>query len=106
MASNYNHVTLIGTLKEDPILSYTAKRATCKFILGVPRYAGRDNPEEIDYFNIVSTGKMAEVCGEHLKSGKKVFMDGFIQVRSYLGKDQKKKWITEVIAENLKFLSR
>lgn len=103
--SNYNHVTLIGNLKENPVLTYTAKKATCKFIVGVERYTGKDKPADIDYFNIVSHGKMAEVCGEHLKADKKVLIDGKIQVRSYIGEDKKRHWITEVIAENLKFLS-
>lgn len=57
----------------------------------------------VDFFNVVSWGKLAELCGSFLSKGKKVIVDGRIQVRAYL-KDGERQWVTEIVAENLKFL--
>ena len=69
------------------------------------RYAGKDKEPEVDFFNIITWGKLAEVAKEFLQKGRKVLIDGRIQVRSYEGNSGERKWITEVVAENMKFLS-
>jgi single-strand DNA-binding protein len=97
---SYNHCTLVGTLAKDPVTKKVGRRTKTDFTIGVERYTGKDTPVEVDYFNIVTWGKLAEISGEYLKVGRKVLVDGTIQVtRTEDG------WLTEVIAENLKFLT-
>ena len=104
MTSSYNYVTLIGHLSTDTTLKKVGKKSKTTFKLAVERFNGLDKPKEIDQFNIVTWGKLAEICNEFLENGKKVLIDGRIQV-TQTGKGDKKRWVTEVIAENLKFLS-
>jgi single-strand DNA-binding protein len=102
--SAYNHVTLVGNLTKDPEQTYVNKKCKSSFTVAVERYYGKDKESEVDYFNIITWGKLAEVASEYLVKGKKVLIDGRIQVRSY-ETEGVRKWITEIIAENLKFLS-
>ena len=104
--STYNHVTLVGILEKDPIKKMVGKKAKTTFTLGVEVYKGKNTPQEINYFDIVLWGKLAEIAGEYLRAGKKVLVDGKLSVRHY-DKDntpESRRWITEVVAENIKFL--
>jgi single-strand DNA-binding protein len=100
----YNHVTLVGNLVKDPDAKMVGKQAKTTFSIAVERYQGPDKEAAVDFFNVVSWGKLAEISGDYLKKGRKVLVDGRIQIRSYK-KDEQQRWITEVVAENLKFLS-
>ena len=100
----YNHITFVGNLVKDPEVKKVGKKNKTDFTIAVDRYAGKDKEKEVDYFNIVSWGKLAEVCGDYLKKGKKVLVDGRVQIRTYKKEDER-KWITEVVADNLKFLT-
>lgn len=102
--SNYNHVTLVGVVDEEITTKQIGKQFKTSMALAVERFAGKDQEPVIDKFNIISWGKLAEVCADYLKKGKKVLVDGRIQIRSFK-EDGEQKWITEVVAENLKFLS-
>jgi len=95
----YNHVTLVGNLVTDPVKSEVGKREKSSFQIGVDRYMGKDNPQEVDFFQIVAWGKLAEICNSHLLKEKKVLIDGRVQITN-----EESKWITEIIAENVKFL--
>jgi len=100
----YNHVTLVGNLSKDPETKNIGKKAKTDFTIAVERYVGKDKEAEVDFFNIVTWGKLAEVCNEFLHKGKKVLIDGRIQIRT-MNTEGERKWITEVVAENIKFLS-
>lgn len=102
--SSYNRITLVGNLVRDPEVKKLKNQTKADFTLAVERYMGKDNKPVTDFFNVVSWGKLAEVCGSYLSKGKKVLVDGHIQIRTYM-KDKERQWITEVVAENLKFLS-
>jgi len=91
--AGYNHVTLVGNLVKDPEVNETEETIT------VERYAGKEKEPEVDFFNIVSRGKLAEICLTHLKKGKKVLVDGRVQVRSYEVEKQR-CWITEIDYRN------
>lgn len=103
--SAYNHVTLVGEVIKDPEFTKVGRKSRADFTIGVERHIGKDSEPEVDYFNIVTNGKLAEISNEYLKAGKKVLVDGRVQVRSYEENNQR-KWITEVIAENLKFITK
>jgi len=102
--SAYNHVTLVGNLVKDPEMTKIGKKNKSTFTIAVDRYLGKDKDASVDYFNIVTWGKLAEVAGEFLAKGKKILVDGRIQIRTYKN-DNERKWITEVVADNMKFLS-
>ena len=106
MSSAYNQVTLVGTLKDDPETKKVGRQTKTAFTIGCARYAGPNKPYEVAYFHIVLWGKLAEIAGEFLNKEKKILVYGRLQVRSYEDKEDKsRRWITEVIGENLKFLS-
>lgn len=97
-------ITLVGNLEKDPEIKKVGDQSKAVFTLAVERYLGKDKEPAVDFFNVVSWGKLAEVCGSFLNKGKKVIVDGRIQVRTYM-KDKERHWITEIVAENLRFLS-
>jgi len=100
--SGYNHVTLVGNLVKNPETEKVGKKTKTTFTIGVERYAGKDTDPELDFFNVVTWGKLADITAEYLDKGSKVLVDGRVLVR----REDTGKWLTEIIAENLKFLKR
>jgi single-strand DNA-binding protein len=101
-----NKVTLIGNLGKDPELSYTASGvAVAKFSIATnERWKDQDgNPQErTEWHNIVAWRKLAEICGQYLKKGSKVYLEGKLQTRSWDDKNTGvKRYTTEIIADDL-----
>jgi single-strand DNA-binding protein len=97
-----NKVVLIGRLTKDPELRYTATgTAVCTFTLAVDR----QKKDEADFIPIVTWKKIAESCGKYLVKGRLVAVCGRIQVRNYENKEGKRRYVTEVIGDEVKFLS-
>jgi single-strand DNA-binding protein len=102
-----NHVTLIGRLTKDPDLRYTPSgTAVAKFTLAVDRPRRSDSEKETDFIPVVAWGKTAENCANYIGKGSLVAVEGRIQVRTYEAKDGGRRWVTEVIAEQVRFLDR
>ncbi len=102
-----NKVILIGNLTRDPELTETASGiAVCRFSIAVSRdYAGADGNRETDFFNITVWSKQAENCGKYLKKGNKVAVVARLQNRSYEDKDGVKRYVTDIIASEVEFLT-
>lgn len=102
-----NRIVLIGRLTKDPELRYTQSgKAVCAFTLAVDRpYLANNGNREADFINIVVWNKTAENCAQYLAKGKLAAVDGRLQIRSYDGQDGQRRYITEVIADNVRFLS-
>lgn len=106
MASkSLNKVMLIGNLGKDPELRYTAN-GTAVASFSVATTDSWKNTEGVvqertEWHNIIAWNKLAEVCGEWLKKGHKVYIEGNIRTRNYDDKDGKKKYVTEIYADNL-----
>lgn len=102
-----NKAILIGNLTKDPELRTTPKGVSvCTFSIAVSRR--RANPQgqrETDYFNIVAWRGLGENCAKYLAKGRKASVVGEIQTRSYDAKDGTKRYITEIIADDVEFLS-
>lgn len=95
-----NKVLLIGRLTNDPELRKTnTEKAVATFSVAINR--GND---EVDFINVVAWEKQAENVKQYLVKGSQVAIDGRIQTRSYDDKDGNKKYITEVVANNVEFL--
>ncbi len=102
-----NHVTLIGRLTKDPEVRYTQQGTPVgTFTLAVDRRVAKDKPKEADFIPCVVWGKTAEVVGNWCKKGKQVAVEGRIQVRSYDAKDGTKRYVTEVIVNDLELLGK
>ncbi len=101
-----NKVFLIGRLTRDPELRYTGSNVpVASFSLAVNRnYTNQAGEREADFINIVVWRKQAENVKNYLSQGSQVAIDGRIQTRSYDGEDGKKRYVTEVIADNVEFL--
>lgn len=102
-----NHITLSGNLTRDPEIQTTSSgKSLCRFSLAVKRRMANANGEyESDFFNIVTWNKTAENCNKYLNKGSKALVEGTVQTRSYDAKDGTKKYVTEVIAETVEFIS-
>lgn len=101
-----NKVFLIGRLTRDPELRYTGSNtAVATFSLAVNRnFTSANGEREADFINIVVWRKQAENVKNYLTQGSQVAIDGRIQTRSYDGQDGQKRYVTEVIADNVEFL--
>ena len=102
-----NKVILVGNLTRDPELSETPSGiAVCRFSIAVSRdYANAEGNRETDFFNITVWRGRAENCGKYLKKGNKVAIVGSLQNRSYDDKDGNKRYVTDVIANEVEFLT-
>lgn len=101
-----NKVFLIGRLTRDPELRYTSNNtATATFSIAVNRnYTNQNGEREADFINIVVWRKQAENAKNYLTKGSQIAVDGRIQTRSYDGQDGQKRYVTEVVADNIQFL--
>lgn len=101
-----NKVFLIGRLTRDPELRYTSSNvAVARFSIAVNRtFANQAGEREADFINIVVWRKQAENVKNYLRQGSQVAIDGRIQTGSYDGEDGKKRYTTEVVADNVQFL--
>ena len=98
-----NKVILIGNLTRDPELSETPSGVkVCKFSIAVSRPFSED---VTDFFNIVTWRGQAENCGKYLAKGRKVAIVGTLQNRSYEDRDGNKRNVTEIVANEVEFLS-
>ena len=104
-----NKVMLIGNLGKDPELSYTASGvAVAKFSIATnERWKDQEGnlQERTEWHNIIAWRKLAEICGQYLKKGSKVYLEGKLQTRSWDDKNSgMKRYATEVIADDLVML--
>ncbi len=102
-----NKVILVGNLTKDPELATTNSGVSvCRFVLAVGRrYQNAEGERETDFINIVVWRGQAENCHKYLKKGSKCGVVGTLQTRSYDAQDGSKRYITEVIADEVEFLS-
>ena len=102
-----NKCVLVGNLTRDPELSTTANGISlCRFSIAVNRsYANSNGEREADFINIVAWRGLAENCGKYLAKGNKVAVSGSIQTRNYEDKDGNKRYATEVVADDVEFLT-
>jgi single-strand DNA-binding protein len=107
--SGVNKVILVGRLGADPEVKQTnGGGSVCNFSVATSeRFKGKDGEqqEKTEWHKIVVFGRLADICGEHLRKGKQVFVEGRLQSRSW--DDEKtgaKKYVTEIVAQSVQFL--
>ena len=107
-ATVVNKVLLIGNLGKDPEVRFTPNgRALAKFPVATSeRWTDQEGnkQERTEWHNVVVWGKQAETCGQYLAKGRQVFVEGSIRSRQYDDKDGNKRYITEIVARDVRFL--
>ncbi|HOB19393.1 MAG TPA: single-stranded DNA-binding protein [Candidatus Atribacteria bacterium] len=103
-----NRVVLIGRLTKDPEHRSTPNGVSVTtFTLAVDRsYASRQGEREADFIPIVTWRTLADTCARYLKKGRLTAVSGRIQTRSYEGNDGQRRYVTEVVADEVRFLDR
>lgn len=102
-----NKVILIGRLTRDPELKFTTGTgiAVTTFSLAVERnYVGQSGQREADFINIVCWRKLAEIVANNISKGRLVAVSGSIQTRKYQAQDGSNRYVTEVVADDVRFL--
>lgn len=105
-ARSLNRVQLIGNLTRDPELRYTPQgTAVCTLGLATNRTwvpsDGGERQEETEYHRIVAWAKLAEICGQLLYKGRKVYVEGRLQTRKWTTQEGTEREITEVVIDNM-----
>jgi single-strand DNA-binding protein len=105
MARSLNKVTLIGNLTRDPELRYTPQgSAVCTFGIATNRQWTTDageKKEDAEFHRVVSWNKLAEICAQLLKKGRKVYVEGRLQTRNWTGQDGSQRTTTEVVISDM-----
>lgn len=109
-----NNCVLIGRLCADPELKYLPNGGTpvCNFTLAVDKMLSKDKKEEFeskgyptaDFINIVVWNKQAENCANYLAKGRLAAVQGSIQTRDWEDQEGRRRYATEVVANNVQFL--
>jgi len=110
MARSLNKVQLIGNMTRDPEMKYTpAGTAVCTFGIATNRSwttETGEKKEDADFHNIVAWNKLAEICAQLLKKGRKIYVEGRLSTRSWDGPDGVKKYRTEVVISDMIILDK
>ncbi|MBQ3760509.1 MAG: single-stranded DNA-binding protein [Clostridia bacterium] len=102
-----NKVILIGNLTRDPEMRTTQSGVNmCTLGLAVQRrFANPQGVREADFFNVIAWRQLADLCGRYLQKGRKICVVGSIQNRTYDAQDGSKRYVTEIMADEIEFLS-
>ncbi len=110
MARSLNKAMLIGNLTRDPEMRYTPQgAAVCTFGVATNRSwttESGEKKEDAEFHNIVAWNKLAEICSQLLKKGRKVYVEGRLSTRSWQGQDGTQKQRTEVVITDMVILDK
>lgn len=102
---NLNKAMIIGNLVRDPEVKTTPSGQSVASFSIATNFVWTDQSgqkqERPEYHNIVAWRRLAEICGQYLKKGSKVYLEGRLQTRDWVGQDGVKKYRTEIVAENM-----
>lgn len=102
--NNMNKVILMGRLARDPdVRSTQGGKTVARMTLAVDRRKGADGQQEADFLALIAWEKIAEIAANYLHKGSKILVEGRLQSRSYEAQDGSKRYVTEVIVQNLEF---
>jgi len=105
--ASLNRATIIGNLGSDPeVRSTQAGKAVGNFTVATTEGwgEGEERREYTEWHRVVVWGKLALTCGQYLKKGRQVFVEGRLQTRSYEDSEGVKRYTTEIVAREVKFL--
>lgn len=102
-----NKCIFIGNLTRDPEIATTVNGVNrCTFAIAVNRrYTNSSGEREADFINVIAWRGLGDNCGKYLKKGSKIAIVGEMQTRSYDDKDGNRRYATEIVADDVEFLS-
>src|SRR6056297_1493434 len=107
---NLNKAMVIGNLTRDPEVRSTSSGATVTNFAVATNLVWTDQQgqrqEKAEFHNVVAWRKLGEICGQYLKKGSKVYIEGRLQTNEWTGNDGVKRYKTEIVAENMIMLDR
>ena len=107
---NLNKALIIGNLTRDPEVKSTSSGVPVATFAVATKMIWKDQSgrrqEKVEYHNIVAWRRLADICGQYLRKGSKIYVEGRIQTRDWTGQDGIKRYRTEIIADNLIMLDR
>jgi single-strand DNA-binding protein len=105
MSRGLNKLMIIGHLGRDPEMRYTPSgRPVTTFSVATSRSwhsADGERHEETEWFNVVAWGSLAEICNQHLRKGKQVYVEGRLQTRRWEDSEGNKHYTTELVAKEM-----
>lgn len=107
---NLNKVMIIGNLTRDPEVRNTpsgqsvASFAVATNLIWTDQSGQRQ--EKVEFHNVVAWRRLADICGQYLRKGSKVYVEGRLQTRDWAGQDGVKRYRTEIVLENMIMLDR
>ena len=107
---NLNKVMIIGNLTRDPEVRNTpsgqsvASFAVATNLIWTDQSGQRQ--EKVEFHNVVAWRRLADICGQYLKKGAKVYIEGRLQTTDWTGQDGVKRYRTEIVTENMIMLDR
>lgn len=105
--ASVNKVILVGNLGADPELRYTPSgKAVATFNVATQQWASKDSEKggKTEWHRVVAWERLGEVCGEYLKKGSQVYIEGRLQTRAWEDRDGNKRYTTEIIAQIMQML--
>lgn len=110
MAFSLNRAQIIGNVTRDPELRQTASGQSVASFSVATNSTWTDKTgqkqEKAEFHNVVVWGKLAEICQQYVKKGRKIFVEGRLQTRDWDGEDGVKRYRTEIVVDNLILLDR
>ncbi len=105
-----NKAIIVGNLGRDPEMRTTQSGTqVANFSVATSRsYNDRDGnrQEETEWHRVVAFGRLAEICGQYLRKGKQVYIEGRLQTRSWEDQNGQKRYTTEIVAQEMQMLGR
>ena len=106
--ASVNKVILVGNLGADPELRYTPSgKAVASFSIATTEQWGSkdgEKGERTEWHRIVAWARLGEICGEYLRKGSQVYIEGRLQTRSWEDRDGNKRYTTEIVAQSMQML--
>ncbi len=105
MARGLNKVMIIGHVGRDPEMRFVSSgRPVTSFSVATTRSwtnSDGERREETEWFNVVAWGNLAEICKQHLRKGRQVYIEGRLQTRSWQDQEERKHFRTELVANEM-----
>ena len=102
---NLNKAMIIGNLTRDPEVRNTPSGQTVASFSIATNFVWNDQQgqkqERVEFHNVVAWRRLAEICGQYLHKGSKVYVEGRLQTRDWAGQDGVKRYRTEIVIENM-----
>jgi single-strand DNA-binding protein len=109
--ASVNKVIIVGNLGADPEMKYTQNNTpvTNFRVATTDRWRDKgsgDMQERTEWHRVVAWGRLGEICGQYLRKGKQVYIEGRLQTRSWDDADGQKRYMTEIVAQTMQMLGR